>query len=93
MAPNLSFAATAAGFPALVLAAVRTTASWRQRRRDNDYYPSVIFKHIMFFYIKSERPTGVTQSHLHVSEVMQAVLTQFVGDSQESCVTNADMVN
>lgn len=38
------------------------------------------------------RPTGATHSHLRVSEVMQAVLTQFVKDFQESCVTNADMV-
>lgn len=31
-------------------------------------------------------------SHLGACEVMQAVLTQFVGDSQESCVLDADMV-
>lgn len=52
VAPDLSFAPTAARFPALVLAAVRTTASWRQRWRNNDYYPRVIFKYITFFLNK-----------------------------------------
>lgn len=51
VAPDLSFAAAAAGLPALILTAVRTTASCRQSRRDNGYYLSVIYKHIMFFFL------------------------------------------
>lgn len=93
VAPDLRFAATATRLATFVLATVWTAASCGHTRRENDYYPRLMYNQVQFFLIKSAWPTWASLSHLGATDVTQTILTQLVGDAQEeSFVTNAQTV-
>lgn len=83
VAPDLRFAAAAAGFPTLVLAAVWTTASCRQRRRHYNCY------YVMFFCIKPQWPTWA--AHSRPAKWCRQYRPS-LWETRQSCITNVDMV-